>query len=149
MSTYIHVVLFTFQEDTPETEVESIIQAAAGLSAIPTVRRLDCGRRDEAVQRPVSDTSYDVGLLVCFDDKSGCDLYSTHPTHLALWNDTNRRGKPSEFVILLARDGFEYLCDTGFMIGRHGECEHQKNLSPLGVWCGRRLMAWSTGFTST
>ena len=83
MSSYVHVVLFTFQENVAEAEVNSMIRDAADLASIPRVRRLDCGRRDESISRPVSDTSYHVGLLVCFDDRQAYDTYSVHPTHTA------------------------------------------------------------------
>lgn len=81
MSTYVHVVLFTLRDDIDEAAIESMIRDAKALSSIPTVRRLDCGRRDATIQRPVSDTSYHVGLLVCFDDRQGYDTYAIHPTH--------------------------------------------------------------------
>ncbi len=83
MATYVHVVLFAFRPDAAEGEVESMIRDAAGLASIPSVRKLACGRRDESILRPVCDTSYDVGLLVCFDDRAGYDAYSAHPTHTA------------------------------------------------------------------
>jgi len=83
MASYVHVVLFTFHEGVGRSEIDSMIQDAKGLVSIPTVRRLECGRRDESMQRPVSDTSYHVGLLVCFDDRVGHDVYADHPTHTA------------------------------------------------------------------
>jgi hypothetical protein len=81
MSTYVHVVLFTLRDDVSEDAIETMICDAKGLSSIPTVRRLDCGRRDTTMLRPVSDTGYHVGLLVCFDDRNGFDTYAVHPTH--------------------------------------------------------------------
>ncbi len=83
MSAYVHLVLFTFREGVGAGEIESMIHDAADLAGIPCVRRLDCGRRDESVRRPVSDTTYDVGLLVCFDDRQAYDAYSVHPIHTA------------------------------------------------------------------
>jgi len=83
MGRYIHVVLFTFRPDTPEPEIEAMIRDASRLAAIPTVRQLHCGRREDTIRRPVSDTSFHVGLLVCFDDRRGFDTYAAHPDHTA------------------------------------------------------------------
>jgi hypothetical protein len=94
MASYVHVVLFTFHPDTPEPEVQAMIRDAYRLAAIPAVRQLHCGRRDDSIRRPVSDTSYHVGLLVCFDDRQAYDTYAAHPDHTAfvarykpLWAD--------------------------------------------------------------
>ncbi|HSW44717.1 MAG TPA: Dabb family protein [Phycisphaerae bacterium] len=81
MSTYVHAVFFTFRDAVPPAEIDRMVRDAAELSAIPSVRKLHCGRRDDTIRRPVSDTAFHVGLLVCFDDRQGYDTYSAHPVH--------------------------------------------------------------------
>ncbi|MDM8008214.1 MAG: Dabb family protein [Phycisphaerae bacterium] len=80
---YVHCVFFTLKPDTPESEIDA--QIAGGqelLAGIPTVRRLETGRRDETMNRDVSVTDFDLGLVVLFDDKAGHDVYADHPLHL-------------------------------------------------------------------
>ncbi len=79
---FVHCVFFTCKADTPQSEIDSLIADGAKLLAkIPSVRRIDCGRRDPRMQRDVNDKDYTVGLLVIFDDKAGHDLYNDHPLH--------------------------------------------------------------------
>lgn len=80
---FIHCVFFTLKPGTPDTEIDSLIgDAQALLAKIPSVRRIDSGRRDPRFNRDVNDKDYTVGLLVCFDDKDGHDIYADHPLHL-------------------------------------------------------------------
>lgn len=85
--TYVHCVFFTLKPGTPKSEIDA--QIASGhelLAKVPTVRRLEHGRRDESMNRDVSDTLFDLGLVVFFDDRAGHDVYATHPLHLEYIN---------------------------------------------------------------
>lgn len=80
---FVHAVFFTFKEGTPEAEIDSLIADAEQLLAkIPSVRKIDSGRRDVRMDRDVNDKTFTVGLVVYFDDKEGHDVYSAHPLHL-------------------------------------------------------------------
>lgn len=80
---FVHAVFFEMKPDTPDAEIDSLIADAGNLLAkIPTVRKIDSGRRDERMQRDVNDKTFTVGLVVYFDDKAGHDVYATHPLHL-------------------------------------------------------------------
>jgi hypothetical protein len=77
----VHAVIFTLKKDAPEGAADSFIQDAHEmLSKIPTVRDLRCGR---PVENPKADAkkSYDIGLLVLFDDAAGLKTYDGHQLH--------------------------------------------------------------------
>lgn len=79
---FVHAVFFTLKENTPEAEIDSLIADADQLLAkIPSVRKIDSGRRDTRMDRDVNDKDFTVGLVVYFDDKEGHDVYSAHPLH--------------------------------------------------------------------
>jgi hypothetical protein len=80
---FVHAVFFDLQEDAPEVQIDNQIADAEQLLAkIPSVRKIDSGRRDVRLSRDVNDKRFTVGLVVYFDDKEGYDVYSTHPLHL-------------------------------------------------------------------
>ncbi len=80
---YIHVVCFTLKPGTPDDRLRAqIADADALLAGIPTVRMVRSGPRDQTMQRPVSVTDFDIGLVVVFDDKAGYEVYADHPLHL-------------------------------------------------------------------
>jgi len=79
---YVHAVFFTCKPGTPVSEVDQLVADGYELLAkVPSVRRVQTGRRDVDAARDVNVTDYDVGLLVHFDDKRGYDEYEKHPTH--------------------------------------------------------------------
>jgi hypothetical protein len=81
--TYVHCVFFTFKPGTAKSEIDAQIASGRELLAkIPTVRKLDTGQRDPEAVRDVNDKDYEVGLVVCFDNKAGHDVYATHPLHM-------------------------------------------------------------------
>ena len=80
---YVHAVYFKCKPGTSEGEIDALIDDGYELLAkVPSVRRIDSGRRDVNADRDVNVTDYDVGLVVYFDDRAGHDLYADHPTHL-------------------------------------------------------------------
>ncbi|MGQ9651474.1 MAG: Dabb family protein [Phycisphaerae bacterium] len=81
--TYVHCVFFTLKPGTPQSEIDAqVVDGRELLARIPTVRRLETGRRDETMNREVSVTDFDLGLVVLFDNKAGHDVYADHPLHL-------------------------------------------------------------------
>ena len=80
---YVHCVFFTFKPGTAKSEIDAQIASGRELLAkVPTVRKLDTGQRDPEAVRDVNDKDYEVGLVVCFDNRAGHDDYATHPLHL-------------------------------------------------------------------
>ena len=79
---YVHAVFFTCQPGTADSEIDALVADGYELlSKVPSVRKIETGRRDVNAARKVNVTDYDVGLVVHFDDKSGYDAYEVHPTH--------------------------------------------------------------------
>ena len=53
------------------------------LETIPSVRTMNVGAPAATPSRGVVDNSFDLALVVGFDDVAGHDAYQEHPTHLA------------------------------------------------------------------
>ncbi len=81
---FVHCVFFTLKPELTDDQVEEFIRDCYALKAIPSVRKLDAGRRDERMKRDVNVTDYQIGLVVYFDDLAGHDVYSDHPIHAKL-----------------------------------------------------------------
>jgi hypothetical protein len=76
-------VFFTCKPGTSTEDIAAqIADARALLSRIPTVRTVHTGRRDVDMQRPVSITDFDIGLLVICDHKADYQVYADHPLHM-------------------------------------------------------------------
>lgn len=81
--TYVHAVFFTIKPGVSDADVDALVGDAYELLAkIPTVRRIQSGRRDHQMTREVNDQLFEVGLVVHFDDKAGHDVYQNHELHL-------------------------------------------------------------------
>jgi stress responsive alpha/beta barrel protein len=77
-----HVGLVWLKEPGSEADRQRLIDAAhAFLREIPEVRRLSVG---QAVPRasPLLDSSFDLCLVMEFDDQAALDRYAQHPVHL-------------------------------------------------------------------
>ena len=68
---FVHCVFFALKPEIRDDEIEEFIRDCYSLKAVPSVRKLECGRRDERMQRDVNITDYQIGLVVYF-------LYSRH-----------------------------------------------------------------------
>jgi len=79
---YVHTVFFDFKPGTPAEQIDTMVDDSnTMLVKVPSVRKVECGRRDVNAARKVNDTEFDVGLVVYFDDKAGYDEYEVHPDH--------------------------------------------------------------------
>ncbi|MHC4444605.1 MAG: Dabb family protein [Planctomycetota bacterium] len=82
---YVHAVFFTLKPETPQVDIDGLVDDCCEmLTEVPSVRRIESGRRDVKAARKVNDQDFHVGLVVYFDDKAGYDAYEVHPTHQAL-----------------------------------------------------------------
>jgi len=83
VSTYIHAVFFRCKSEMMGEQADVLIRDAVDmLGRIPTVRQVDCGRRDPGAVRDVNDTRFHIGLVVFFRDRSDYEAYLEHPLHV-------------------------------------------------------------------
>src|SRR6185369_15400493 len=81
---FVHCVFFTLKPEVTDDQIEEFVKDCYFLKQIPSVRKLDAGRRDEGMTRDVNVTDYTLAVVVSFDDKAGHDLYNAHPVHQKL-----------------------------------------------------------------
>lgn len=78
---FIHTVLFWLKPDTPEQRRDQLIRDCKEiLGGIPSVRYLAAGV-PAGTPRDVVDNSYQVALVVHFDDAAGHDAYQVAEKH--------------------------------------------------------------------
>ncbi len=76
-----HIVFFWLDETADEQERESFRDDCHSLlGTIETVKSLRVGVPADT-QGDIVDSTYDVALIVDFDDLAGCDTYQNHPKH--------------------------------------------------------------------
>lgn len=79
---FVHTVFFWLKEGTTEEQKAQLLEDCKSLlGSIGSVRFLGAGV-PAGTPREVVDNSYDVGLVVHFDDQAGHDLYQDAPAHL-------------------------------------------------------------------
>ena len=81
---FVHCVFFTLKPEVKDDQITEFIRDCYLLKQVPSVRKLEAGRRDERMTRDVNVTDYTIGLVVYFDDKEGHDLYNAHALHQKL-----------------------------------------------------------------
>ena len=86
---FMHNVYFWLKADVSPSDKQELILLLKSLKAIDSVRSISVGT-PAMTPRPVVDNSYDVALLVSFDDREGHDHYQTHQIHLDVVNKINR-----------------------------------------------------------
>jgi hypothetical protein len=72
-----HVVLFKLKERTAENISEVVSRLARLAESVPMVRDLEVGA--DVIR---SARSYDVALIVKFDDRAAMEAYQVHPEHV-------------------------------------------------------------------
>ena len=78
---FMHVVFFWCKAGTPEgVKQEMIRYCREEMPKVSSVKNAWAGK-SIASAREVVDSSYDVGLCVCFADQAGHDLYQPHAIH--------------------------------------------------------------------
>ncbi len=81
---FVHCVFFACKPGTPDDAIDALVaDGYEMLGKVPSVQRVQSGRRDVRMKREVNDQDYTVGLVVHFTDKAGHDAYNVHPTHKA------------------------------------------------------------------
>lgn len=82
-----HVVVVWLKEAGNTTHRQTVLDASEVLRTIPGVRSLKSGTVI-ASERAIVDSSFDLALIVSFDDRADMDAYLVHPLHVQLVNDT-------------------------------------------------------------
>lgn len=77
----IHSVYFWLKEDLDEAALREFNDAVMELETIPTVKRMFIGPAAGTEVRGVTDNTFDLALILWFDDIAGHDAYQIHPTH--------------------------------------------------------------------
>ena len=77
---FVHSVYFWLKDDVSAESRDTFITVLRGLEQIKSVQALELGVA-AGTPRAVVDNSYDVALLVYFDDVAGHDLYQADPIH--------------------------------------------------------------------
>ena len=76
-----HVVLCWLKQPGDEAAVRRILETSRMFESIPGVVKVRAGRPVPST-RPVVDDSFDVGLLITFEDEAALHGYDQHPTHV-------------------------------------------------------------------
>ena len=79
---FIHTVFFWFADGVTEEDKATFMEGLKSLANVPTVRNFYIGP-PAGTPRDVVDNSYDMALIIHFDDKEAQDTYQNHPIHLA------------------------------------------------------------------
>jgi hypothetical protein len=82
-----HIVFVWLNDPGNAAHREQVLAASTALAAIPGVTGLKTGQVVTS-DRPVVDSSYDVGLIVSLEDQAALDAYLVHPLHVQLVEDT-------------------------------------------------------------
>ena len=75
-----HVVLCWLKVPGDEGAREKIVEASRSFASIPGVVSVTTGRPLPST-RPVVDSSFDVAVVVTFEDEAALRAYDGHPTH--------------------------------------------------------------------
>lgn len=82
-----HVVFIWLKEPGNQQNIAKLIEGSKGLTSIASVESLEVGTCVKS-ERPIVDSSWDVGLVVTFADEAGMKAYLTDPKHVALVEGT-------------------------------------------------------------
>ncbi len=78
-----HCVFFWLREGLSPEQHQAFREGLETLRGIGTVKALYIGTPAPTPPRPIIDASYTFGLAVVFEDRTGHDIYQTHPLHQA------------------------------------------------------------------
>ncbi|UCD27472.1 MAG: Dabb family protein, partial [Planctomycetota bacterium] len=60
---YVHAVFFTLKPDTPQSQIDRLVDdCCTMLPKVPSVRKIESGKRDVKADRKVNDKNFHVGL---------------------------------------------------------------------------------------
>jgi hypothetical protein len=79
----VHAVIFTLKKDVPAEKVDEVIADCHNvLGKIKSVRKVMAGRPTKEKAEPVTQTGYDVGMIILVDDFAGLKAYLEDPIHV-------------------------------------------------------------------
>lgn len=79
----LHMVYFWLKEEYTEQDKAQLIEGLQGLADIDLIKAIHIGIPASTLERDVIDSSYQVSLVLQFDNTEDQDAYQIHPTHLA------------------------------------------------------------------
>jgi len=83
--TIVHCVFFWLKDTATKEDVATLIRDCKEMLApLPCVKQLDVGTPVVQERGAPVDSTYQVGITVCFDDAQGYETYQKHPEHLKL-----------------------------------------------------------------
>jgi hypothetical protein len=88
-ATVSHVVLCWLKEPGNEAQRQKLIETSKTFRDIPGVVSVESGVAVPS-SRPVVDSSFDVGVIMRFEDQRALDTYEAHPTHQKAVNEVLR-----------------------------------------------------------
>lgn len=80
-SKILHHVFFWLKNPDSKEDLNKLLEGARKLKKINTVKKIHIGIPAETPPRAIIDSSYNVSLLLIFDDISGQNIYQDHPLH--------------------------------------------------------------------
>lgn len=83
----VHSVFFWLREDLSDAERAAFRKGVDTLATIGSAEAVYVGTPAATAERPVVDTTYDIGLTVVAKDVAAHDVYQEDPIHLAFVNE--------------------------------------------------------------
>jgi hypothetical protein len=77
---FVHSVYFWLKKDLSQDQLKTFHEKLLALTKIETVRESYVGIPAET-DRPIIDRTYDVVLILAFENKEQHDIYQDHPVH--------------------------------------------------------------------
>lgn len=78
----MHTVYFWLKEGLSEEDKKDFVRGVQSLETVPSVKRFFMGPPASTPSRGVVDNSFDLALILWFDDVAGHDAYQVDPIHL-------------------------------------------------------------------
>jgi hypothetical protein len=88
-ATLSHVVLCWLKEPGDAAQRQRLIETSKTFRELPGVVSVDVGEAIPST-RPVVDSSFDVALVMRFEDRAALQAYETHPKHQKAVNEVLR-----------------------------------------------------------
>lgn len=79
----IHSVYFWLNDDVDEAGHQEFRDAVMTLEAVPSAMRMFVGPAAATEEPGITDNTFDLALIVWFENEAAADAYQVHPVHTA------------------------------------------------------------------
>ncbi len=80
-----HVVICWLKDPSDANAREKLIAASRSLADLPGVVRVQAGARlPRPTSRPIDDTTFDVAVVITFENAQALEVYQVNPKHIKL-----------------------------------------------------------------